>query len=432
MIFRWLYDTVLHLMIPLTLPNFIYQRMRYQKYQHSFPRRCGFRYPLIEKKDRFLIWVHAVSVGETKAVSSLIKQLKTSQDNICVVISNVTETGHTEAKKSIPEADYHVYLPFDLPYIVRPIISDACPDLVLLSETDFWFHFQDSAKKAGARLALVNGKLSEKSMKRYGFLPWLTSPLFKDFDLFCVQSELHKRRFMEIGVSPGQIVVTGNLKLDDAQAELSAAEKQQLRESLGLNQKDPVLVIGSTHDPEEKWILDALRVVWKKHPRLKVIIAPRHPERFSKVKELLEKEGVSFVRYSESEKGKPLKKVRLLLLDAMGVLKNCYQIADLAIVAGSFTNKVGGHNLLEPSRYGVPVIYGPHVFSQRDLAELLQRYEAGVQVPPQELAKTIINLFNSNKKRLAMGEAGRKVFYESQGATQHTYTALEKVVNFAK
>lgn len=426
MIFRWIYNSALHLLVPVALPHLLYSFFRHKKYRKRLHLRFGLCYPRIDKKKRYLVWIHAVSVGETKAIAALVKKLRTSIPGACIVISNITETGHAEAKRVLPEADYHVFLPFDFPYIVRPIIKNAKPDLVILSESDFWFHFQDSAKEVGAKLLLVNGKISQKSLERYRILPWLSGQLFYPFDLICCQSESYRRRFMQLGVPPDQLVVTGNLKLDDHYPMLSAQEMQKWKEDLGIEADDSVLVIGSTHDPEEQICLDALKKVWVHHPRLKVLIVPRKPERFGVVASLLQKEGVNFVQYTHKQKADL--DTRVILVDAMGILRQCYQLADVAIVAGSFTDKVGGHNLLEPSWYGVPVVHGPHVFTQHDMSELLKQYGAGLQTTADGLADLLIDLLDDKSKRVQMGEAGKKIFRESSGATERTWDSIRPLI----
>jgi 3-deoxy-D-manno-octulosonic-acid transferase len=427
MIFRWIYDSALHLMIPYAALHLLYHRIRHKKYKKSLHLRCGIKYPRIDKKDKFLVWIHAVSVGETKAIAALVTQLRAAIPNIHVVISNVTETGQAEALRVIPEADHHVYLPFDLPYLVRPIIKKARPDLVILSESDFWFHFQDSAKEAGSKLILVNGKMSERSLKRYRILPWLSGQLFYPFDLICCQSESYRRRFMQLGVSPDQLVVTGNLKLDDHYPVLSPEEVKKWKEELCISPTDQVLVVGSTHDPEEKILLDSLKCVWGQYPQLKVLIVPRRPERFGAVASLLEKESIPYTYYSKKEEATPESKV--ILVDAMGILRQCYQLADIAIVGGTFNPKIGGHNLLEPSWYGVPVVHGPHTFAQNDMVELFRQYKAGLQANPETLARTLIDLIGNETQRRQMGEAGKKIFQEASGATARTWKTIQTLLD---
>lgn len=426
MLFGILYEGALYLLALLALPKMLYQRWKYGKYRQSLAQRLGNNFPTIMKGDKRLIWVHAVSVGETKAVAPLVKMLKQHLDDPLVVISSATETGHAEALRSIPLADYHVYLPLDFRSIIKPIVQQAKPDLVILSETDFWYNFLKYCKEYGASIAVVNGKISVKSMQRLERFRFVAKALFGFVDLFCVQNNLYRKRFEQIGVNNGKIIVTGNMKFDEECPKLSQEELRKWREMLGIAPDEQVLVVGSTHDPEETLVLDALRDVWTKYPKLKVMLVPRHPERFNEVSNILTRKNLPFVRFSaiKSKTGKEV----AILIDAMGVLRKCYQLADIALVAGSYTARVGGHNIIEPCWFGVPVLFGPQMHSQPELVELVAEYKAGLQVSSDKLAGTILECLRDPSKRQALGQGGVQLVNDLRGATNKTWTALQKLV----
>ncbi|MFT4554529.1 MAG: 3-deoxy-D-manno-octulosonic-acid transferase [Chlamydiales bacterium] len=421
-----IYEIALHLLALFTLPIILYRFIAKKRYRKSFALRFGRGYPEIEKKGRFCVWVHAVSVGETKAVAPLVKILRESRPEALIIISSITETGHTEAQKSIPDADHFVYLPFDFNYVVKPIVKKVQPDLVILCETDFWANFQRESKRVGARLVLVNGKISEKSLRRHYILPWVSNHLFNDIDLFCVQSPLHKKRFEQAGVPSQKIIPTGNLKLDDVYPFMSDKDKLEWMERLGIQADDKVLVVGSTHSPEEKLILTSLEEVQAIHPTLKIILAPRHPERCSEVEDILKKKGLSYIPFTRIDEKKGGE--RVVLVDVIGQLRKCYQIADLAIVAGSYTEKIGGHNILEPSSYGVPVICGPYMHSQRDFLDLFREYHVGVQTQKNNITSEILTLLADKGKRERMGQAGKDAINSAKGATHRTWKEMEKLL----
>lgn len=380
--------------------------------RQNLPERLGRRFPKIEKKGQKLVWLHAVSLGETKAIAPLAKRIKEAW-NPLIIVSTITETGLAEAKKSIPFASAHLFLPYDLSWIIRPIIRETSPDLMLLSETDFWPNFLRAGKEAGAKIALVNGKLSERSTGRYRRLAWAAQKyVWPSIDLFCVQSETYKQRFEQVGVPGERLVVTGNIKQDRPIAPLC---KEEWRRKFGIEPGERVLVAASTHDPEERLILQAVKGI----PRLKLLLAPRHPERFQEVGELLQSEGVPFQRYSTS--GKPEKTI---LIDQMGLLDPCFQIADLALVGGSFTDRVGGHNILEPCAYGTPVLFGPHMHAQPDMTALIREYGAGRQIAAGQLRTEIEALLEQPAERAQMGQAGLKLMADSRGATERTFSAI--------
>ena len=420
-----LYDCALILLAIAALPRLIYQMAFHRKYRKSLLQRFGLGFPAILKNGKKLIWVHAVSVGETKAIASLVKKIKKEENNAIIVLSTVTETGFAEGNRTIPEADFHVFLPFDFQWIIKPIIMRTAPDMILLCETDFWPNFLKFSKKQGAKILLINGKLSERSLKHYLSFPALSKKMFSFIDLFCVQSKHYCDRFEQLGIPSDKIITTGNIKFDEKPPLMTIEEKNKTKGKFRLSSSDQVLIAGSTHDPEEKILLDALKEVWRQIPNLSVVIVPRHPERFEKVAYLLEQQAVPYRKFSRLEKGTGQEKV--ILVDAMGLLRDCYQIADLAIVAGSFTPRVGGHNIMEPSWYGVPVLFGPHMHAQPELLELMNKRQAGLQVEAKDLSAVLIRLLSHPEERKIIGEKGLQMVRELAGATERTYQAIKSL-----
>jgi len=386
--------------------------------RHHFRQRLGKDLPDIDKKGRRLIWIHAVSFGETKAIVPLVRKLKAQKEAPLILFSSGTATAYAEAKRIMPECDVHLPMPFDISWVIRPFVKRVRPDLVVIVETDLWWHFQSAAKKVGSSIVVVNGKLSERSFMRYERLPKLASLMFSSIDLFCVQGKLYAERLVQLNLPKEKIVVTGNIKLDGLAEE---GISQEWREKLGVNEGDLVFTCGSTHDPEEKILLDALKKVWERFPRLKVLLVPRHPERFDEVAALLEKEKISFGRWSERAS---LRDKRVLLIDAMGQLRKCYQVSTVTFVGGSLTDKVGGHNILEPAYAGVPVLYGPYMYSQPNLLDLMRSYEAGIEVSQENLVFYLEELLENPSKRQEMGKRGLRLVEESKGSTEATYKAL--------
>ena len=407
MTFPLIYNSLLHLLAVPALGKMGLEMARTKKYRSNFLPRLGAGFPKIEKGNKRLIWIHAVSMGETKAVAPIVRKLK--DKNTIIVLSTVTETGHREGKKIASDADYHVYLPFDLAYIIRPIVKRVKPDVVLLTETDFWFNFQDAAQKAGAKLILINGKLSERSLSRYERFPLFSKHLIGSFDRLLVQGDLYANRFRKLGIASSKVKVTGNIKLDGMMEEETLLNREKLQLT------GPLLTLGSTHDPEEKLWIAALNRIWKQIPDLKVFMVPRHPERFETVARLLAAESIPFHRFS---KRPYFGEAKVVLVDAMGLLRQCYKISTLAFVGGSLA-KVGGHNILEPAYYGVPVLYGPHMHEQPDLLDLMNRYQAGICVRHDLVQKTI-ELLSDEALLRQLGERGEQMVKESRGALEET------------
>lgn len=391
--------------------------LKKEKYRNNLRSRFGYGFPSVDKKGRKLLWVHAVSLGETKAVAGLVKKIRHKYPDLIILCSSVTETGHAEAKKTMPEADYHVYLPLDFSWIIRPIVESVRPDIVIISETDFWYNFLHASKKAGASICLVNGKLSERSLRRHLWLPCFGRKIFSLIDKFCLQSTHYKERYVKLGIDEEKLSVTGNMKLDG----LSDSRGGLSREELGVPENAPLIVAGSTHAPEEQALLVVMKEVWSQIPDARLALVPRHPERFEEVVKLLQKENVAFSRYT---KRMSPQQEKIVLVDAIGVLNSCYAIADVAVVAGSYTDKVGGHNIVEPSAFGVPVIFGPHMHTQPELVELVKDYRAGYQAGLKELPEVIVRVLNCPAEQKSLGEAGKRLIEEQRGATEKTLAEI--------
>ena len=419
-----IYEFGLILLGILALPKFLYLWIYKKKYHDSILQRLGFSFPEINKQGKTLIWVHAVSLGETKAISTLVIMMRARWKDSIILFSTTTETGNGEARKTVP-ADYFVYLPFDFSWVIKPAIRRIRPDLVILCESDFWLNFLEVSKEVGAKVAIVNGKISARSENRLLKIPSFAKKLFSPVDLFCVQDETYAKRFQALGVPSDKIVITGNLKFDGNYPKLTQTELFEWRSHLGIAPDDPVIVVGSTHNPEESEIIHAMGKVWNRFPRLKVILVPRHPERFDEVAALLKKQKIGFRRLSQgASKGADHGNEPVILIDAMGQLLKCYQIAEIAIVAGSYVQRVGGHNILEPCWYGIPVVYGPYMHGQPSFLELIQKYGADVEVPMEEMSSQLIQLMESPDRRKSLGDLGLKLTSDLHGATEKTMNLL--------
>jgi len=417
MIFSFFYDLVLSV---LSLPSFGFLYFFKKKYRTSLMQRFGFDFPEVDKKNKPLIWIHAVSVGETRAIASLAKMLK---GDYTLLISSITETGHEEAKRTLAFADYHVFLPLDISFIIKPILKRVNPDFVLISETDLWFQFLKASKNNGAKIMLVNGKVSDRSAKRLQWVPFFSKKLYGLIDFFCVQNKIYSERFLFLKVPGDKIAIIANLKFDEEVAVLEIQEIELFKKKLGINSNSKVLVVGSTHEPEEKIILNALEPIFKKYSDLKVLIVPRHPGRFNEVEKELILLNLPFCRYSKTENCNQ----KIVLIDAMGLLRKCYSVATIAIVGGSFIQRVGGHNILEPLAYRVPVLFGPYMHSQPDFSELVLNHQAGVQVKEEDLKNVVDDLLVNPERCFMLGDSGFKLISQFKGSTKLTLELFRKL-----
>ena len=419
--FSLLYNLILLLLAVALLPKLLWQRWTRGKYRGTLKARLGISLPsFVPKKGEELIWIHTVSVGETRAIIPLFRLIKKNFPEAVIVISTTTETGQEEAKRSVPEANAHFLLPLDFSWAIRRLVKRLNPTRLILCESDFWYHLLTITKKQGAYVALVNGKVSERSSQRFQKFRFFTSRLFSNFDILCIQSERYRDCFLSMGVDPQKIHVTGNLKFDSSAKMMQEGEREAFKSSLHLSANDRILVVGSTHAPEEEQILSSLHDVWNKIPNLKVLLVPRHPERFDQVANLIHEKEIPFSRFSKMSN----QEARVILIDAMGKLNQCYQIAEIAIVSGSYTAKVGGHNIFEPVVFDVPVIFGPHMHSQPDLKKIVLDAGAGKQVSMEQLAQTITELLETPDLYHQYTTACHRLAKSIQGSTERTFSHL--------
>lgn len=430
MLFRFFYGVILFILSLLILPKVFYQMIYKKKYRENFWKRFGCSFPEIKSNKHPVIWIHAVSMGETIAVAPLFKWLKKTNPNFFFIISNITETGHAQAKRSMPDADLHIYLPYDFRWCVKKVMMKAKPDLIIDCESDFWFNFLDIAKQQGAKIVLVNGKISERSRSNFSRFPFFAKRVFSLFDRLFLQNEEYKDRFLSLPIPPQRIQVTGNLKFDAEEQRLSSEEEKKWREDLRVRPDEFLLTLGSSHETEEQLLIDTLKKIEKKYPSVKLLLVPRHPERFNQVAALLQREELPYARFSEKEKASGKEKV--FLIDGMGVLKKCYQISHLAIVGGSFVKHVGGHNILEPITYGVPVLFGPVMFTQNEMVELVLNSQSGEQVPAEKLEETILKYIEHNDLREKVGEAGRSLMKKMRGTAETTGKGILELLSEKK
>ncbi len=418
-----LYSTVLFFYALCILPKFLWQRIVLGKYRETIAQRFGFHLPQLNlNAGQKVLWIHAVSMGETRAVIPLCQLLAKQFPEMAIVISSTTETGYAEAKRSMPEANAHFFLPLDFSWIIQRTLNHFKPSYLILVEGDVWYHLLSLAKKLGLKIFYVNGKISERSAKRFSYISSFARRLYSYFDVLCVQSELYASRFRSLGIPSDQLIVTGNMKLDASPKRLTDVELDHIRSELGIKATDRLLVIGSTHEPEEEWLLSALDSVWKRIPTLKVVIVPRHPERFAHVTAMLRKRGVETISYSQRQQKTGAEQV--ILIDAMGLLNTCYQLADIAIVAGTFVSHVGGHNLFEPTLFHVPVLFGPHVHNQPNLQQLILEAKAGKQVTLEEVPQAVLDLLTHPEVHAKYVKACKTLCLSVQGSVKRTYDSI--------
>jgi 3-deoxy-D-manno-octulosonic-acid transferase len=420
-----LYSALLAAGLLASLPYWMLKR-RQGKWREGLGERLGKIPARLRPQPLPAIWVHAVSVGEVLAVSELVRELRRRFPNDRVVVSTTTATGQELARKQFGEESVF-YFPLDFAFAIRPYLSLLRPRLIVLAETEFWPNFLRLAHASGARVAVVNARISDRSWPGYRRFRWIWRRVLRDVGLFLAQTSEDASRLRDIGSPEDRVQVSGNLKFD-----VPAPDPLPIVANLLSNFQQagagPVMVCGSTVEGEEALVLRAFGNVLATNHQAVMILAPRRPERFGEVAQLLEQMGIRFWRRS-SWRGDAIAG-GVLLIDNIGELASLYALADVAFVGGSLVPR-GGHNIIEPAQHGVAIVVGEHTENFRDIVSLFESKDAVRIVGPEEFTSVLMNLLSDDAERTALGRRGAQTLQSQMGATGRTLTGLEKLLESA-
>lgn len=406
------------LLSPLIVAAFIIQ----PKFRAGFWEKIGF-YKANNRIDnnKKTVVFHAVSVGETNAIETFVKKYREQNPNVNIVLTTTTKTGQEVAVKKIGSVVNQItYFPYDFYFSVNAFFSCFRPETVVIAETEIWPCFVKNAKNRNIKVVIANGRISPNSYNGYMKFSFIFKNILSNYNKILMQSEDDAKRIIDIGANVDLVKVMGNLKYDISPT-LSQQEVTSLALELGLN-GERVFVAASTHSGEDEIVVDAYLTAKKSHSDLKMIIAPRHPQRYDEVIEIIQKTGMRYGRRSTSDK---FSDVDIIMLDTMGELSNFFSIAHIAFIGGSFSN-TGGHNPLEANIYGKPVLSGPTIFNFKDVYKLLTPTGAAIIVNTREelASQLIISLEDSSKYQLA-SSAASQVFERNRGAVDFLINELE-------
>ncbi len=412
-----IYDLVFLFIVVFYLPFYLLKR----KFHRGFLLRLGFLPGSIDLGRP--VWIHAVSVGEAMVLKSLVEELKKILPGKRFVFSSVTPTGNKILKSISRDNDFVTYLPLDLSFIVRRVISKINPCLFLIVETEIWPNLISVLAKKHIPVALLNGRISDASYKGYKTIRPIIRRVLDGISIFCVQTENDSRRFKDLGVPDEKIKVTGNLKFD-----LKIDVNFDYRKKLMLKDADILLTAGSTHAPEEQIVLDIFKSLACEFDNLKLLIAPRHPQRAKEISQLVSSYGFRPVFTSRIPKECPTCMTRqVFILDTIGELVNFYSASDIVFVGGSLVKR-GGHNILEPAALGKPVLFGPFMHNFRDIAELFLNNNCAIQVNSRaDLRDKLLFLLNDNNQRQRLACGAYNLFLSGQGAAARTVKCIEEL-----
>jgi 3-deoxy-D-manno-octulosonic-acid transferase len=421
-----LYSALVLAVAVIASPWFVYQALRYKKYVASLGQRMGYLPVSFNMDADESIWIHAVSVGEVLTARPLISDLKRRYPGLRMFLSTTTLAGQQLARRSVQDVDAVFYFPFDLGIFVRRTLDLVRPKLFIMMETEIWPNLLYECRQRGVKTAVVNGRLSARSFSRYRMIRGFMRRVLDHVDRFLVQSEESARRFIDIGADPARVVVTGSLKFDSLDMSPNAPQaraRDRVLRYFRVPSSRLVIVAGSTMKGEESAVLRAFRRVRTATPSALLVIAPRHPERFGEVEQLVRSEGWKTARRSDlAIDNEP--RVDVVVLDTIGELATVYQIATVVFVGGSLV-ATGGHNVLEPAVFGKPIVFGPHMQNFAEIADAFVSNGAGVQLAgEQQLDDTFMSLMSDPVRRARLGAAARALVEANRGAKEKSVTVL--------
>lgn len=418
---RFLYNFLTYLLlIPLAV-YWISGGIVNRSYRDRLMQRFGFGFPKLQDS----IWIHAVSVGEVQAAVPLIHVLMQRFPLQKIIVTTVTPTGASRVVELFGEAVVHCYMPFEFPNAIRSFFTSVKPRVAMIMETEIWPNLYRGCGVRSIPLILVSARISPKSIPGYRRLVPLIRETLSHGIIIAAQSQADASRFLELGADPERTHVTGNIKFDIEFDQAIVSRGKQLRSALFACR--PVWIAVSTHRGEEQQVLEAHRILLKAHPDLLLVLVPRHPERFTEVRELIEES--SFTVVSRTSDQPATASTEVFLVNTMGEVPLFFAASDISFIGGSLV-PIGGHNLLEPAIQELPIITGLYLFNTEEIAENFVKHDACVVVANGvELAAAVLVLLDDPDEATKMGKRGLKVVEQNSGSLQRLLVLLEPLLN---
>lgn len=425
----WLLNLIYGLLLMAASPWLLVTSWRTGKYRHGWPEKLLGRVPP-RSGNQPCVWFHAVSVGEVNLLAGLLNELARRRPDIVFVISTTTRTGYELACQKY--ADHLVcYCPLDFSWAVKQALRRLRPDLLVLAELELWPNLINAAKQHGVPVVVVNGRLSEASYRGYRRLRWFISRMMCNLASVAVQNEAYAARFLDLGVPPDRVHITGSIKFDNAVTERGNPRTARLAHLAGITPHHQVFLAGSTQAPEEAIALASFQEIQPRFPDLRLILVPRHPQRFAEVDKLLAASGAGYLRRSQLEQSAAPPAWQVLLVDTVGELAAWWGVAQLAFVGGSMGDR-GGQNMIEPAAYGAAVCFGPNTKNFRDVVTTLLQAEAAVVVRDGgELTAFLERCLRDEEYANGLGTRAQSLAISQRGATARTIEILERFLTTA-
>ena len=421
-LFRLIYSVIFYLLIPLILARLLYRGIKAPAYRLRWAERFGF---VPYSQDKPVIWLHAVSVGETLAAVPLVKALQEKYSDHRLTVTCMTPTGSERIKAAFGDSVDHCYAPYDMPDSVARFLNRVEPKLLIIMETELWPNTIAACHKRNIPVLLANGRLSEKSATAYRRIAPLVRPMLAGLTAVAAQHKDDGARFTDLGLAEAALSITGNIKFDLSLDQIARDKAQALlTEWRGVSER-PILLAASTHRGEDEIILQAFKKIKHELNNPLLVLVPRHPERFGQVAELCVATGFSVAKRSSGDSPDD---ADILLGDTMGELMCFFGACDIAFVGGSLVPN-GGHNMIEPAAWGVPVLSGPHLFNFSEASHLLLNGGA-MQIcqSADEMAEQVVELLANQVQRDEMGSAAQRIAEANRGALDRLLSLIDKTI----
>ncbi|MBI4652197.1 3-deoxy-D-manno-octulosonic acid transferase [Candidatus Desantisbacteria bacterium] len=424
-VFIFFYNFIWFCLLILGLPVIFF----FKKHRNGLFMRLG-NYPLKWKemvKGRNVIWIHAASLGEINSIKKIITELKKKYREYIFVISTLTEAGYNKAYQEYGSSNLVIYAPLDIFFIVQKSLSFFNPKILLIAETELWPEIIVEAHKKNIKICLINGRITDKSVKHYLLLKKFFNHILLSIDRFCVQSNQDKNNFLKLGADKEKIAVCGQTKFD-IEIDIPIAERQMITHQLGLESSYFLLTAGSTRPGEEEILIDVFTEI-KNIKTCKLILVPRHLARIPEIVRLVEQKGISYKKLSEIESQTSKDYIAdIFIVDFMGKLLSYYAIADVAFVGGTLMD-FGGHNLIEPALLSQPVIFGPYIINTKEAADILIESGGGKCVKDKlSLKKVLLEYMENSEKKKLDGKAAYEAVIKNKGASTRTIEEINSLL----
>lgn len=428
---RWIYSLIFTLLMPIIVVRLIMRARKAPAYGRRWWERFGvFKAPVVTSENGEVlshkngIWFHTVSMGEFIAAAPLIEQVLQANPDKLMTVTTTTPTGSEQVQKRFANEIkqgrvFHVYLPYDLPWLLKGFLRKIRPSLLVILETELWPNLIHSTKTCGCKVMVINARLSERSAKGYAKVAGLSKQMLETLDCLAVQNKTDGARFIELGMPSNKMHVTGSIKFDLTIEDCLLKQGGQWRQSWGVDRS--VVTVASTHLGEDEVALSAFKQVLSKHPTALMVIVPRHPERFDQVATLIEQQGLSLGRRSDRTIHE---KNQVVLVDSMGELMQFFAASNICIMGGSFVEN-GAHNPLEPAALSVPVLIGPSQFNFALICEQLETAGGLKTVSADDLPQVLMDWLADSDNVIERGLAAKQVVDQNRGAKQTVFELIE-------